>query len=352
MSIKKSMTYIARLGLLATSVALGTLSNVDAATYSNIYVFGDSLVDSNNVRLAALGAGFPDPAPASLGYYNGHFTNGPDYTDLLTRRLQGHDSIGFVGSPLTGTNYAFGGAQARNNGDFVPDFALQVDSYLVPRSGVADANGLYVVNFGGNDLFDFVRGSFGDPTTIAAQAAFTTQVFGSFQTQLTRLSDAGARNILVTGLPDVSGSVRIQLLTAGVPSAVADARAAAASAASRGLDGAFNTFLTALDAALPADFFRFDYINFFDSVNADLVGNGLPANLNTTLPCILAPQLDPAHPDCTPYGFFDQVHPEARFQALIANQVAQLVGLPEPATLAFTGLGLVAIAALRRRKSA
>src|SRR4030095_3969095 len=105
--------------------------------YTGVYVFGDSLVDSGNVlKLAKLYgdltfSDLPDGAPTTeLGYYDGRFSDGFTFADLLANKVVGQVShptfpFGYV-DPWTGTeiapwepdpngislNFAYGGAPA------------------------------------------------------------------------------------------------------------------------------------------------------------------------------------------------------------------------------------------------
>ena len=70
--------------------------------YSGFYVFGDSLVDSGNALKLADFYGslpftdLPEGAPyASLGYFQGRFTDGYTLADLLSNK-----TIGMVTSPV------------------------------------------------------------------------------------------------------------------------------------------------------------------------------------------------------------------------------------------------------------
>ncbi|WP_222873363.1 SGNH/GDSL hydrolase family protein [Hankyongella ginsenosidimutans] len=108
--------------LLAATVlaAIGAAVTAKAATVSGLYVFGDSLVDAGNTQALVLSVGGSDPTPASVGYFNGHFTNGYDYTDLLSIRLTGAPTVAALQG---GANFAFGGARTRDNGDFLPTWS-------------------------------------------------------------------------------------------------------------------------------------------------------------------------------------------------------------------------------------
>jgi phospholipase/lecithinase/hemolysin len=319
--------------VLAIAGAITTLaisSAASAAAYSNLFVFGDSLVDAGNTQLAVLGAGGGNPNPSSSGYFQGRFTNGPDYVDLLSQNLFGSFT---TASLAGGNNFSFGGALARNNGDFLPDLSAQVGMYFGRSGGIADPTALYVINVGGNDLFAAVR----DPALLATFQADTINVITS---QILALNAAGARNILVTGLPNVGGSP------------IVTSQGALAAAAARAVSVQFNALfqqsLDGLSLQAGTSLFRFDYISFFDDITANLSANGLPANLDTLTPCTVA-QPNTANPDCTRYAFFDAVHPEARFQRLAYNNIASLLGVPEPMTISLFAVGLLGLGVARRR---
>ena len=156
MSLRVLSTVIAAAAVLATAPAT-------AATYDQVVVFGDSLVDAGNVFLATGGFAatntFNNP---SRGYFPGRFTNGPDYTDLLNAKLFGTYSTAALAG---GSNYAFGGATYVANNDPVPDLAAQVGLYATGSvafglsAHAVDPNALYIINFGGNDVFAIDSGA-------------------------------------------------------------------------------------------------------------------------------------------------------------------------------------------------
>jgi phospholipase/lecithinase/hemolysin len=317
---------------MAATAAVAASSAALAGPFSTLFVFGDSLVDAGNTRLAVLGAGIPNPpADPAQGYFQGRFTNGPDYVDLLQRNLNGMNTRA---SLLGGNNFAFGGALARNNGDFIPDLAAQVGSYFARTGGTTDPNALYIINVGGNDLFAAASNP-------ALLATFQADTIGVITAQIRALNQAGARNILVTGLP--SGS---PITASGGPLAAAAARAAAVQ-----LNNVFNATLDGLSLETGTTLFRFDYINFFDRVRANLSAFGLPSDLDLLTPCIVAQPNNP-NPDCTRFAFFDAVHPEARLQRLAFLEIATLTGIPEPMSWALLGFGLAGLGIARRRKVA
>ena len=76
-----------------------------AATFSQIYVFGDSLSDTGN-SLKATGI------PPSPPYFQGRSSNGPVWSEYLA------DDLGLT--PQQQTNYAFGGANSGSDNTLVP----------------------------------------------------------------------------------------------------------------------------------------------------------------------------------------------------------------------------------------
>ena len=80
-----------RRSALGAAIAVSLLAGMPAAAgpFSSVIVFGDSLIDSGNVQALSAEVGEEDPTPAALGYFEGRFTNGPTYADLLSERLTG-----------------------------------------------------------------------------------------------------------------------------------------------------------------------------------------------------------------------------------------------------------------------
>ena len=104
--MNKMMT--AALGAAGLALAAPAQADRDTPRYTSLTVFGDSLVDAGNIRALGLGA---NPAQ---GYFMGRFTNGYDYTDLLSIALFGTPTMPSLGPLAGGTNFAYGGARASN----------------------------------------------------------------------------------------------------------------------------------------------------------------------------------------------------------------------------------------------
>lgn len=310
-----------RVTLLAAAAALGAIAAPAAAApkYDQIVVFGDSLVDAGNVFLAT--GGF---APTNVynnpsrGYFPGRFTNGPDYTDLLSQKLY-HT----LSSPSLagGSNYAFGGATVVANADLVPDLQLQLGQYSALHP-LADPNALYIINAGGNDDFA-LEGK--DPATVAAAAVtLANTLAGAVQA----LDAAGAGHILVTGIPNTTAT-----------------------------GFALETVLQArLDMIQPgltnASLLRFSYQDFFTRLAADPLSFRVPP-ITEAGACFDSRTPVGGKIDCSGFFSVDGIHPIAPIQAAIFREVVQVAGVPEPASWALMigGFGLVG-AALRRRQGA
>lgn len=315
----KTIPALAKAGALAAALLFPALP-ASATPYSDIIVFGDSLVDAGNVSLVS-----PGVAPSDMGYYNGRFSNGPLYTDLLYQASYG---TYMTPSLLGGSNYAFGGARAIDNSGFssgadsIPDLAAQVDMFAARTSGSADANALYIINVMGNDVFALMQNNIDG----MAPEAYAAAVAGAVASQIQRLHDMGARHILVTGVPnaDISEAFLLQQL----------------------LDDALGGL------TLESELMLYSYLDLFTRILSDPTSVGLPADLSLTTPC-LAGETPSPEIDCTGYFFFDQTHPSAAIHEVIAREVARLVGITrvsEPAAVALVGFGLVAAALARRRR--
>ena len=134
--------------VVALSFVLWSVPAVRAGTFTNLYVFGDSLSDVGNVYVATGGS-----QPASP-YYDGRYSNGPVWVEYLAAdlglpRLQP--------SLLGGTDFAWAGAETGTglSVNSTPNVGTQVSAYLGQVSNQADPGGLYVVWAGANDIFDF-----------------------------------------------------------------------------------------------------------------------------------------------------------------------------------------------------
>ncbi len=293
---------------------------------SALVIFGDSLVDAGNIDVA-VGSDFFNPV--ARGYFPGRFTNGPDYTDLLSLTLYGSLT---APSLLGGNNFAFGGARAVDNSAFVPgadpvpDLGAQVATYGARVGGIADPNALYIINVGGNDIFGILTGNIGG----LPPSVYEAQVAASIAGSVAALNAAGARHFLVTGIP--------------VGGAAGFATEFQLGAALGGLTLAPGTTLT-----------RFSYLGFFAQALGEPTSLGIAPYVSSGN-CIDERVAIAGHIDCTGYFSFDGTHPTADIQRALFNKIGAATGItavPEPQSwaLLIAGFGLTG-AALRRRRVA
>lgn len=285
---------------------------------TSITVFGDSLVDAGNVNTLNLAVASP-----AAGYFDGRFTNGYDYTDLL--------SISLFGTPTTaslegGTNFAFGGARATNTSG-VPDLGEQLGLFqgYLAGGGEVDETGLYVLNFGGNDIFNAL--GTGAPAGYESDSAYLLAAATSYAQGVQTLADLGATNFLITGFPN---PVPLSLEAEGY---LFDA-------------------LAALPLAEGVTLNFYSYLDFFGRLTANPAQFGLPANLDFATTC----QAAAAFPSCSGYFSFDGTHPTAAVHQAVFTDIQEQFGfaaaaggaVPEPATWAMMLLGFAFVGSALR----
>jgi phospholipase/lecithinase/hemolysin len=173
-----------------------------AASFNQLYVFGDSLSDTGNIYNAT-NQTFPQSPP----YFEGRFSNGPIWVDYLGDQLGLKPTlltdVNFTTIPPTpiptqGINFAFGGASsgfdnAVSPNQNLPGVLKQVLSFagtLQANNQTANPDALYTLWGGANDFF------FLNPQDSATPIS-------NISLALNTLVGAGAKNILVFNLPDL-----------------------------------------------------------------------------------------------------------------------------------------------------
>jgi outer membrane lipase/esterase len=292
---------------------LVALFSLQASAYSAMYVFGDSLSDTGN--LFASNGGFP-LAP----YAPGRISNGPVWVETLSANL----GLGAVApSSLGGKNFAWAGAvtgPSLTSG--VPTLTQQAATYLGGVGGVADANALYVVWGGGNDV----------------RAGNVTNTVSNLAAIITSLAGAGATNFLVPNLPNVG-------LT---PDAIAGGPAAVAGATF--LSNLVNTQLAAtmpgLASGLGVNLVILDVWGFLNNTIAGSPGNGYT---NTNQTCYVGPSFGTGTACANPneYIFWDGIHPTARAHQDLGNLASSVIPVPAAAWLFVSAVA--ALGGLRRK---
>lgn len=309
-------------GVLA--IAFAAAPAAAASKFTSLYVFGDSLVDAGNIS-ALTGGLIPD---SSVGYVDGRFTNGYNYVDYFNRRLFGGNT---VASLKGGNNFAFGGARVVSDlEDAIPDLAGQITAFQFTKPEATRSSALYILNAGGNDIFALGRRAGGDPDALVpflTPEAYSAAILDQYVGAVTRLNDLGARNILITGIPN------------------SDVQFA------RNLDALLQTRLAALPLAEGTNLYRYSYVSFFDRLQSDPASLGLPPQ-RTDESCI---DLNAQRSGCKGIFTFDGTHPTAAVQLALFRDMQNQFGLasvPEPQSWAMmiAGFGLAGTAMRRRSR--
>ena len=325
----------------------GAFTGIDFSTdstdaYSNIYVFGDSLVDTGNLfnvtsalqeAEALLGTDIPI-LPPSPPYFEGRFSNGQIWIDNLAAALDieitpaselsvvspGSDILSPVtlieGNPVispffngsTGdrsVNFGYGlattGATGSGElGQFVPGVETQVEFYLgdlLQTNQAADPKALYILWAGSNDYF--IPDT--DPEIVV----------DNIETEVASLYGFGARNFLVLNLPDL-----------GVIPEANNPNLSTSPEELTELSDTHNSLLDARaeelkDTLTGADVKVLDVGSLFDEVIANPEEFGLTNVTDPFLdPLTFTPTVG-ANPD--EYFFFDTLHPTAIGHSIISD---------------------------------
>lgn len=326
--------------LLATTLL--SAPTVQAGSFSDLIVFGDSISDGGNVAaflFPPAGAFSPTvPAditsnlfvagpPSALGVYS----NGPVWSQQVAAKL----GVAALPSALGGTNFAVGGAETRQEivdpavGMASPSLVTQANTYLssLPAGSSAPSQALYVVEGGGNNLIRLLTNPNITSTDIANEAvAYASDVVSI----VSALKGAGAQHIIVWNVPD-----------AGL---VPFASALNASATATAVSAFFNaTLAQGLSSAAPGVQI-FDAFGAFDDFATHPAQYGLTnvadACGNSALGC-------GSHP-----LFWDGLHPTTYGHQLLADRFLALAGpVPEPSTSAMLLVGLIGCGWAARRRS-
>lgn len=331
--------YLRRLTLAATLI----LPSLASASYSQIYVLGDSLSDTGNIAAAyapivAANGGVPLPVLglSTDAYAPGRASNGLLWIDLLTS----HFGFSATSSLNGGTNYAYGGARTDNQvfNPIIPEFKglLQQRDALLTDHPVLDPDALYIVWGGANNLQDILTGrprADGTPQSVGQTVADLGLIIDS-------LAAAGASHFLVPNAPNIG---LVPRLRERGPLAVAYGTQLTAA-----LNGGLATLIDSRRQA-GLDILDFDTAGFLAEVVANPASYGLS---NVTERCYTGDDLnfngsgsicaDPAS-----YLFWDGIHPTATGHALLAQ--AMLQHIPEPAETGLLLAGLAAAACNSRR---
>ncbi len=179
--------------VLAAALALAAAPALAQSPYSKTVFFGDSLTDTGHFRPILVQL---NPSASILG----RFTTNPGWVwSEYVAEHYGTDATP-NGNGQKGDNYAVGGA--RVGVDSVgalgptPSLKTQLNTYLAANGGKADANALYTVWGGANDLFAVQANPAQAQAIIGASVASQVGMVAT-------LKAAGAQYVMVPNLPDI-----------------------------------------------------------------------------------------------------------------------------------------------------
>lgn len=292
-----------------------------------IVIFGDSLSDTGNKYYITGFANTPpysellDLLMVSDGPYTRgglHHSNGATWVEQYARPL---GQAGHVRPALRSqgkaSNYAYGGARASGEIQIVPNsnqhLPEQVGKFLADVNNNAPADALYVIFIGGNDIYDAVLALAFDPSGITSNTIITMAI-ESVDTQITRLSDAGARNFVVLNAPNL-GKTPVVKLTDALYSPVPGALILEAT----NLSLAYNAGLMTNLADVPG----LEIIDIYSAFNS-LIDNPEDFGLSNSTDICVMPEQPPytcKNPD--DYVFWDGIHPTKAAHAILADVVSE-----------------------------
>lgn len=305
-------------------------SQVGATPFSSLYVFGDSLADIGSSPSAVFSiykllGGQCDPGHPCPPYSEGRISNGPVSVEYLADSILpgGGASTHFFSFATAGSTTGIGnfgdGGSVNEAGTFgLPGMAQQIGFYL-PNYGRAEADALYFVWGGANDLLT------GDSPNTAAKNV--SSIVGA-------LALNGVQHILVPNLPDLS-------LTPFVQSQDESIRLNA-----QNFSVDFNQQLASqlgdLSSLFPAtDIVQFNTFNLFNDIvqNPAAYGFTNAAEACLTLAGVCANQNE--------YVFWDDFHPTTQLHAFFGSAFVSQV--PLPASIFFLMASLVSLCFSRQR---
>ena len=176
---------------LAAAAVGAVASAANAQSYDRSVVFGDSLSDTGNLYAATGGT-----TPLSPPYFQGRFSNGPVFTELLGFTVGRYTA----GASVDGSvNYAFGGART-DSAMSPPGMRNQLLAYL-GGGGTFDDNDLVSVLGGANNIFQGVPVAAASANPAGTIAPIAQAAAADIDFIVNQVAAAGAGTVLVTNLP-------------------------------------------------------------------------------------------------------------------------------------------------------
>jgi outer membrane lipase/esterase len=316
-------------GAIAAALLFSTAAS--ATDFSKVVVFGDSLSDAGNLSLSE---GSPTPM---------RFTTNPGETSAELVAAGLGDPI--QASLLGGTDYAFGGAGVVQGVAPVPTLPQQFQMYLAANGGHADANALYQVWGGANDIF-YLTSTTTDTNVLAAG---TVNAAKTELGLLGQMQGSGARYVVVYNLPNIGATPE------------ATAGGAAASAGATQLSVLFNGTLSSGLAQLSNAGLNIIPVNTYGLINEVIANPSAYGFSNVTAPACTGG--DGSSVECGPQGsgatvtyapgtdqtylFADGVHPTTAAHKMLSEVV--LAEIAAPGQISLLGEAPLAASAAQAR---
>lgn len=283
------------LSTVLVSLSLLIPIKVKANTFSEIYVFGDSLSDTGNLY-NMVGQQFPPSPP----YNDGRFTNGSLWIENLALDLNL--------TPNQGTNFAIAAASTGESNDFVNDnppisitvsgLLGQVNNYVQPlidANETTDSEGLYVVWAGALDYL--------------SNGITPTESIGNISESITKLANVGAKNLLIPNLPDLG------VLPSTINTPNSQNLTNLTNIHNQSLETEINNLELTLGNEINLTLFN------IDSLFNDLIDNPSEFGLtNVTEGCLLVGCTNPDE-----YLFWDTIHPTATVHNFIGDLALETI---------------------------
>jgi outer membrane lipase/esterase len=306
------------IGLLFAFLISALPALADPNDYNRVIAFGDSLSDNGNL--------FKNTGIPGAPYFNGRFSNGPTWIELLSNPAKSGNPGSsmdtfwspplFGGIPNTGgtsqnVNAAIGGAQTVSG--FPPSVQAQINTFHF-FGGTFGPNDLVSVQGGANDFFNFFGGP---PPTQTQIINFATLTATNEASNVALAIADGAKTILVSNLPNIGAT----------PNAIAGGALAqqAGLLATVTYNAALNTATQQLAAVNPnVNLVQMNWFAFSGVINANPGAFGFT---NTTDPCVSTPSCDKV--TAAGFAFWDGVHPTEAVHQLLARYAALLLSTEE-----------------------